>query len=117
MKMSILLLSAIFFFSNLFVQGQEAAKKLTHTPGALSVSIWNDGFFGQHHEPTLPGSFSWNGTNGAFGASCCFGTKSANSLNGIAKFGAYFIDMKNVASNFAGGFTEEKVESVETTSR
>ncbi len=110
MKRLILPLIVLFVYSNLIGQSPETARKLVQTPSSLSVTVWNDGFFGPHHEPSLPGSISWNGINGVYGASFVFGTKAAGAVNGIAGLGAYFIDMVNVQSNFGGGFTEETVE-------
>ena len=112
MKKFILLLSAIFFFSNLCVQGQETFKYLTHTTDSLVATVWNNGLIGDNAETGASGFISWNGINGIWGSCLVFGTRARGTANGGAWAGTGFWDMVNVSSNFAAGFSEETLGNV-----
>ena len=80
---------------------------LNHTPGLYSMGIFNNGSVGKESQAPWAGpGVKWNGTDGCFTGGVIYGTSTLMSCNGnIGSFSV--VDMKNVASDFAGGFTSD----------
>jgi hypothetical protein len=85
----------------------EPQMSLTHTPGDLNVTIFNDGSIGAENVGATGPGVTWKEQNGIYVGGPIFGTGAVGSVNGL--IGSFFItgDLLNVASNFAGGFTTE----------
>ena len=78
---------------------------LTHTPGDLNATIFNQGSIGTNPGAIGPG-VTWLGVNGLFTGGVLFGTASAMTINGQVG-GCGIVDIQNVSSNFTGGFTSD----------
>jgi hypothetical protein len=84
----------------------EPLMSLTHTPGDLNVAIFNDGSIGTENTGFTGPGVTWLGVNGLFVGGVMFGSASTGSVNGM--IGSFtIIDIQNVTSNFAGGFTSD----------
>ena len=76
---------------------------LTHVSGNMEASIFNFGAIGSDYKAEGPG-IKWKGQNGLYLGGLIYGTQERGTVNGI--MGSFAIsDMKNLNSNFAGGFT------------
>ncbi|MCH8035092.1 MAG: T9SS type A sorting domain-containing protein [Bacteroidetes bacterium] len=86
--------------------GPEPLMSLTHTPGDLNVGIFNDSSIGAEQVGFTGPGVTWLGVNGNFVGGVLFGSASTGSVNGM--IGSFsIIDIQNVSSNFAGGFTSD----------
>ncbi len=87
----------------------EPLMSLTHAPGDLSVTIFNDGSIGADNAVFLGNGVRWKGQNGLFVGGLIFGSLDRASINGvIGVFSlANIADLRNVESNFAGGFSSD----------
>jgi len=87
--------------------GPEPEMSLTHTTGDINVAIFNQGSIGTN--PTFIGpGVTWLGVNGLFVGGVIFGTASKITVNGLIGWGLPgIVDIQNVSSNFAGGFTSD----------
>ncbi|MCH8032275.1 MAG: T9SS type A sorting domain-containing protein [Bacteroidetes bacterium] len=84
----------------------EPLMSLIHTPGDLNVAIFNDGSIGAENTGFTGPGVTWLGVNGLFVGGPLFGSASTGSVNGM--IGSFsIIDIQNVTSNFAGGFTSD----------
>jgi len=99
-----LLISSVSFGQD---SGPEPLMSLTHTPGELNVGIFNDSSIGADQVAFSGPGVTWLGVNGNFVGGVMFGSSSTMSVNGM--FGSFpgNIDIQNVTSNFAGGFTSD----------
>ncbi len=88
-------------------QGPEPQMSLNHTPGMFTMGIFNNGSVGKASASPFAGpGITWNGADGCFTGGVIYGTSGRASCNGnIGSFTV--VDMKDVASNFAGGFTSD----------
>ncbi len=85
---------------------------LTHTPGDLHVGIFNTGAIGTEQINATGPGITWKGEQGLYMGGVLFGDAAMASVNGV--FGSFtsgsspvINDLKNVSSNFAGGFTSD----------
>jgi hypothetical protein len=84
----------------------EPLMSLTHTPGDLNVGIFNDSSIGADQFSATGPGVTWLGVNGLYAGGVMFGSASTGSVNGM--IGSFsIIDIQNVSSNFAGGFTSD----------
>jgi hypothetical protein len=84
----------------------EPLMSLTHTPGDLNVGIYNDGSIGADQFTNTGPGVTWLGVNGLYAGGVLFGSGGTGSVNGMV--GSFsIIDIQNVSSNFAGGFTSD----------
>ena len=85
--------------------GPEPQLSLNHTPGMFEMGIFNNGSVGKESQSPFSGpGIKWDGGDGCFTGGVIYGTQSDASCNGnIGSFNV--VDMANVESNFAGGFT------------
>ncbi|MCW9066408.1 MAG: T9SS type A sorting domain-containing protein [Ignavibacteriaceae bacterium] len=84
----------------------EPLMSLTHTPGDLNVGIYNDGSIGADQFTNTGPGVTWLGVNGLYAGGVLFGSGGTGSINGMV--GSFsIIDIQNVSSNFAGGFTSD----------
>ena len=94
-----------WIFTTIDDPNTEPEMSLTHTPGNLNVAIFNQGSIGANPNATGPG-VTWKGVNGLYIGGVMFGTASTMSVNGL--IGSFnILDIQNVTSNFAGGFTSD----------
>ena len=84
----------------------EPLMSLTHTPGQLNVTIFNDGSIGADNVVFVGDGVTWRGQNGLFVGGPIFGTAGRASVNGI--MGVFtnttILDIRNLESDFASGF-------------
>ncbi len=92
--------------------GPEPEMSLTHTPGDLNVGIFNTGAIGTEQINATGPGVTWKGEQGLYMGGVLFGDAAAASVNGV--FGSFtsgggpvINDLRNVESNFAGGFTSD----------
>ncbi len=78
---------------------------LTHTPGDLNASIFNNGYVGS--TSTVGDGVIWKGQNGLYSGGLIFGTATVGSVNGLIPSFSIDGDLLNVNSNFAAGFTSD----------
>jgi hypothetical protein len=88
--------------------GPEPEMNLLHTPGNLNLGAYNTGNIGKQSVTPFAGpGILWNGVDGCFTGGGIWGRTSVGSVNGnIGSFTGHN-DLRNVASNFAGGFTSD----------
>ncbi len=85
----------------------EELLSLEHTPGDLTMGIFNDGSIGAEQVGFTGPGVTWKGVNGLFVGGPIFGTADAASVNGhIGSFGQGD-DIVNVTSLFVNGFTSD----------
>ena len=90
----------------------EEVRYLVHDTGNLEMAIFNEGSIGAYSaNPGGPGIL-WKGNNGAYCGGIIFGSSERGMANGL--WGSFrgvdenlVHDIKNVASNFASGFTSD----------
>ena len=92
--------------------GPEPEMSLIHTPGDLNVGIFNTGAIGTEQINATGPGITWKGEQGLYMGGVLFGDAATASVNGV--FGSFtsgggpvINDLRNVESNFAGGFTSD----------
>ncbi len=90
--------------------GPEPEMYLVHTPGDLNVGVYNNGAIGTDQITASGPGVTWKGEQGLYMGGTLFGDAAMASVNGV--FGSFtsgnlpvINDLRNVSSNFAGGFT------------
>ncbi len=105
------LIASVDTFAITFIKGDmgEELLSLTHAPGDLNVGIFNDGTIGRDRDSEGP-SITWKGQDGLWSGGLIFGTPAVGQINGLIPSWQnaspnFIVDVQNIGSNFAGGFT------------
>ncbi|MCF6270936.1 MAG: cohesin domain-containing protein [Melioribacteraceae bacterium] len=96
---------------------EEGIMTLDHTPGDLSVSVFNNGTIGANKFDGINYGVGvvWKGANGLWRGGPVFGTSARGSVNGQANNNnpANFFDLTNIDSDFTSGFYAETQGTVD----
>ncbi|MFC2085437.1 cohesin domain-containing protein, partial [Bacteroidota bacterium] len=86
----------------------ESLMSLEHTPGDLTVTVYNNGRIGQLSQLPSDG-ITWKEQDGIYRAAPLFGRVWKGSANGAAHQNEIdFADLVNIESNFESGFTSDE---------